>query len=288
VKRAVLLLSLLAAAGCPPPKQVDIPVECIQEERVAEVDLNGESGTGVAWLGGIRLLERVDRKNGVTQGTLGASFYDVSGFRTEYGDPLDFGATCIGITGQPSQTGMRSALSVDSVQVDGISNGPVTLSAADGGPLSLGPLPTLYAGGPVTVTVAGTDGGFGNVAFSPLTPPTRIDVTEPDLSGSFKVGDEGLTLKWAPAEGSTQLGIDLVVGSTVTDRAVISCVVKDDGCFKVEQVLVDWLRGGGSGAPISVFLRRSVAETRLVESPVDGGAGASVQLTSEIKGEVQP
>ncbi|MEW5850138.1 MAG: hypothetical protein AB2A00_15215 [Myxococcota bacterium] len=287
MKRWLVAAMACGAWGCTQPEPTEVDPACVQEPQVASTD---ESGASFAYVGAVRLLERHQLDTGGTvTGTVGASFYDVRNFSTERPNPLSLSATCVGITGQPAQSGERFALPVTSVDVEGMSSGPLTLTSVDGGPLSHGPVPGIFGGSPVTVRVTGADGGFGSVDFSPLTPPTRVAVQSPDLSGGGTVGNDSLTLKWAAGSDPTRsIQIDLQVGGNdPATRALLSCVVLDDGCHVIESGPLLWLTQDRSD-PISITFRRSVAEAREVATSVDGGAAASVSLTTETRGKLTP
>ncbi len=288
MKRLLAATCLLGGGAC---TTRDVPIEpaCLPEGRQQFPDEEG-TATPVAWLGVVRMTETRDKQANTTRGTVGASFYDVSNFSVEDRTPLSLGDNCEGITGIPAQMGTRTSLAVERVDITGLAVGNQTLSNADGGPLSVQPQSAIF-GGSVDVNILGTDGGFVNMDFDPLAPPASVDVSAPDLSGSFAVGNaEEVLFRWNAGPGDGLIAIELNVGAGNPDpnlRATARCVVRDDGCFGVPSAVLTWLTFGRS-EPIDVTVRRNVGASRVTDSGVDGGAGGIVSLTTEVRGRMLP
>jgi hypothetical protein len=278
---------VLAAACTSPVKNVEVEPACVQEETQTDPG-DGTGGAAVAWLGSIRLTETRDAEQGTSvRASVGAAFYDVSNFSVENPVPLTLSATCVGLTGQPSQTGSRTALPITRVDITGMVGGPRTLSNPDGGSLSFAPGGAIFGTSPVGASVVGVDGGFGDITFEAAAPPAAMVVTSPDLSGGHSVGDEDLIIKWEP--GGTGL-VSLEVSNnaaTGAERATLSCIVKDDGCHTIPSGLITWLKAGRADPAFTVALKRNISRGALVAS-TDGGAGAIFSMTSEARGKVTP
>lgn len=285
--RCAVLATLAAGVlnGCVGCAPVDANIEaaCLQEGTQDDGE-EGESTT-VVWLGAVRVTERRDAEAGNNpSGTVAASFYDVSNFSTESPTPLRFTATCVGVTGQPSQMGTRMALAVEQVTVSGLSNGPYQLGT-DGG-LAITGLGAVFADQPVSVAVTGTDGGFVDLAFDPVAVPEQLSVSQPDLGGSANIGQDDLTVRWSSGSGTGAVQLELSVVRE-GQRAAISCVVADDGCHVVPAGLITWLTQARND-PITVIMRRSVVASALAAEGPDGGAGAVFSMTSEARGRINP
>ncbi len=287
VRGFVVLGVVGAALGCTPVEVTPEDPECVQEEsQVLPPEEGGDNGVPLAWQGAVLVTERRDSTAGGNPvGIVAASFYDVRSFSSQSPPSMSFTPTCVGITGQPAQTGTRTALPVSSVDVTGLAIGTVRLGGADAG-LAVTGLPAVFGNTEVGVDITGADGGFFTLSLAPLAPPSTLTVTSPDLSGSGNVGTEDLLMRWT---GGTGEGVVVLDMSVVRDnqRATVSCVVKDDGCHRVGGGVMTWLTAGRND-PVTVVLRRSRAQGVLVDNGFDGGAGLLMQLTSEARGRVTP
>lgn len=291
---SVSLMAAVALACTPKPAAKD-PPECDQEPSQVSTDPE-VAPPPAAWLGAVKVLETRDMKaGGAVRGTVAATFYDITNYRSESPSQIDLSPTCKGITGQTAQTGLdggsatRAALAVDRVEVTGLQGGLVTLANPDGGSLSSTTTAAVLGPNPVTVSIFGADGGFVDVQFPALPAPSPVITSEPDMSGGTHLGDSDLRVRWqAGTNPDALVAIEMTSGAaSVQTRGTVRCIVRDDGCHVVLAGALMWLANGGTD-PITMVVKRNVSQAVLLPAPLDGGAVAVVTLSQEARGEVQP